>query len=79
MEVEKIIYLKSIHFTSENISNSQILKIEQNKNSQFCFILKYLNLQNVHKQTEWLPLTEDYNNIADDVISSSEGFQWYIM
>lgn len=76
MEVEKIIYLKSIHFTSENISNSQILKIEQNKNSQFCFILKYLNLQNVHKQTEWLPLTEDYNNIADDVISSSEGFQW---
>lgn len=45
MEVEKIIYLKSTHFTSENISNTQILKIEQNKNSQFCFILKYLNLQ----------------------------------
>lgn len=76
MEVENIIYLKSIHFTSENISNSQILKIEQNKNSQFCFILKYLNLQKCSQQTEWLPLTEDYNNIADDVISSSEGFQW---
>lgn len=72
MEVEKIIYLKSIQFTSENISNSQILKIEQNKNSHS----NIWTFKNVHKQTEWLPLTEDYNNIADDVISSSEGFQW---
>lgn len=76
MEVEKIIYLKSIHFTSENISNSQILKIEQIKILNSVLFSNIWTFKNVHKQTEWLPLTEHYNNIADDVISSSEGFQW---
>lgn len=82
MEVDKVIYIKLIHFKSEYISNSHILRlsrsheiIEQNKNSQFCFILKYLNLQKCSQANRMAAAHRRLHEIPDDVISSSDSFQ----